>query len=384
MAPGRIRRFFRWFYRNHSISPTSEGKRYVVLAVAVGLAAVNTGNNLLYLLLAMMLSLIVLSGVLSEQCLRQLVLVRRLPDHIFAGSPTSAHFVITNRKAQLPSYSLHLVDLIDEKSVDRSVYVLYLAPGSSVLRSYPLLIPRRGRYRIDGVQVQTRFPFSLFIKGLAIPLPSEVVVYPAITPIPAHIHEELEALGHEQQLHRRGQGTDLYNLRMYHPGDDSRSIHWRTTARTNLLIVRESQAEDQRRVTLALPTIVPAGVPADQLSPELEEAFEQAVELTASLAVHFHEAGFHTRVVIGEQEAGTGSGQDRLYEILRTLGLCQPSASGDSDSWLGSFSHLLGRGADGELTILVLPWEDPRLEDVCAGVRRVFRASDLKEFPLAH
>ncbi len=121
MPAGRMRKFFRWFYRNRSLSLTSEGKRFVLLALAIGLAAVNTGNNLLYLLLAMMLSLIVVSGLLSEQCLRRVLIQRRLPAHIFAGSPSTGYFSIANGKARVPSFSLHVMDLIGELSINRGV-----------------------------------------------------------------------------------------------------------------------------------------------------------------------------------------------------------------------------------------------------------------------
>ncbi len=380
MVPGRLRRFLRWFYRNRSLSPTPEGKRYVLLAVAIGLAAVNTGNNLLYLLLAMMLSLIVLSGVLSEQCLRHLLITRRLPEHMFAGRPATGYFHISNRKTQLPSFSLHLLDLIDDRPIDRGVYLAHLAPGTSTLQPYPLLIPRRGIYRIEAVKVITRFPFSLFIKGLTIRLVSEAVVYPHVKPLPAVIQSQLEFLGHDQEILRRGQGPDLYNLRLYQPGDDSRAIHWRTTARTSSLIIRESQAEDQRHVALALPTVLPPGYDeAGALTPELEQAFERAVVLAASLAVHLHEAGFGIRGLVGDCVLGEGKGIDHLHDILRALGLCQPTQPPDPSASLLSFEHRLSQASAGATTLLILPWEDPRLHMFSPGVARVFRASEFAE-----
>ena len=48
------------------------------MTLLVGFGAINTGNNLLYLLLGMMLALILLSGVLSETTLRKLRVRRRL------------------------------------------------------------------------------------------------------------------------------------------------------------------------------------------------------------------------------------------------------------------------------------------------------------------
>ena len=321
----RLRKFFRWLYRNRSLRLTPEGTRFVLLAFAIGLAAINTGNNLLYLLLAMMLSLIVLSGILSERTLKLLQVKRRLPEHVFAGSPATAYFSIANLKTHSPSFSLRFLDVIGEQPLDRGVHVLYVPPGGSLLRSYPFTVPRRGLYRIDALKISTRFPFSLFIKSLTQPLGSEIVVYPRITPLPIPVQKELRGLGHDQPVPQRGHGGDLYDLRLYQPGDDSRSIHWRTTARTNELVIRETEAEAPCRVTVILPTECPP--PADFLLHQAEGAealFERAVEIAASLARHFEKTGYAVGARIGAQHIPPEPGVRNLHRILRTLGLCSP------------------------------------------------------------
>ncbi len=379
MRVSPIRRFFRWFYRNRSISLTPEGTRFTLLALAIGLAAINTGNNLLYLLLAMMLSLIVLSGVLSEQCLRRLYIQRRLPTHIFAGFPGTTYFSIANRKSRLPSFSIRVLDVIDEQPIDRGVHVLHLAPESSALRSYPLLVTRRGPFHIHGIKVLTRFPFSLFIKGLALPLRSEAIAYPPIKPLPGEIYDQIDGLGQDNPVPKRGPGVDLYNLRLYRPGDDSRAIHWRTTAKTSLLTVRETQAEDQRHITLAFPTTVPASTgTGGATDAEMEQSFETAVELTASLAAHFQEQGFAIRAIVGDQEVPGTTGEEQLFRILKVLALCQPIPAEQAEAGLEVFKSLLAQTPAHEMVLLVLPWEDARLEACAGGVERVFRAYEVE------
>src|SRR5262245_33888588 len=61
---------------------TREGKYFVGITIGVGFAAINTGNNLLYLLLGMMLSLIIASGIMSELSLRALTVTRQPPGRI--------------------------------------------------------------------------------------------------------------------------------------------------------------------------------------------------------------------------------------------------------------------------------------------------------------
>lgn len=358
----RIREFVRWFYRYRSIRLTPEGTRYVLLTLAVGVAAINTGNNLLYLLLAMLLSLIVMSGLLSEQCLKQLDIRRILPEHVFANQPTTGALAIANRKLRLPTFSLKIMDVIKGTAVDRGIHLLHLAPGASTLQSYPLLINRRGRFAIEGVKLLTRFPFGLFLKAATLPLPSELIVYPEVQPLPERLLTDLTALGHEQAALRRGMGASLYNLRGYEAGDDSRTIHWKTSARQARLIVKETEAEDQRQVTLALPTAVPDAY---------WESFEEAVNLTASLVMFFHDESYAVGLLVGDAEFEPETGTEHCYRMLRTLGLCRPSPASGSASLSEGFMKLGERTSQGELTILVLPWPDPALLARGRAVSRV-------------
>jgi uncharacterized protein (DUF58 family) len=361
---GRLREFFRWFYRYRSIRLTSEGTRYVLLTLAVGVAAINTGNNLLYLLLAMLLSLIVMSGLLSEQSLKQLEFRRRMPDRIFANRPATVSLSIANRKRRLPTFSLRVLDVVAGEAVERGIRLLHAPPRSVTMQSYPILVARRGRFRIEGIKLLTRFPFGLFLKAATLPFASETVVYPEIKPLPAALRHDLAGLGHDQTASRRGPGVALYNLRRYQPGDDSRAIHWKTTARQRRLMVRETETEDQRRVVLALPTTVPVSARA---------AFEQAVSLTASLAASFHAQGYALRLLIGSQDIPYGAGEAHYDAVLRALALCQP----ELEAPLPPGFHALPQwAASGEPTLVVLAWPDPEALSACRGVTRVLMATD--------
>lgn len=165
---------------------------------------------------------------------------------------------------------------------------------------------------------------------------------------------------------RRGPGTALYNLRRYHDGDDSRAIHWKTTARQRRLMIRETEAEDQRRVVLVLPTAVP-----DRARP----AFEQAVSLTASLAAFFHQQGHAVRLLVGGQEIPTGSGEAHYDAMLRALALCQPDGAGASGQ--AAMLECMGRTPPGEMLLVVMSWADPAVLSACeAGHARVMMAAD--------
>ena len=287
--------FVRGMSRWRSIRLTSEGTRFLLFTLGIGLAAINTGNNLFYLLLAMMLSLIVISGLLSEHCLRRLEFRRHVPDLIMANEPTTLTLSVANRNRHLPSFSLRLLDVVEGQDVDRGLAIHLLPPQSSVLLSYPLLATKRGWIRFEGIRAQTLFPFGLFLKKGLYSTEAHLLVSPPIKPLTLRFVDELVSEGQGESLPRRGHGTQLYNLRLYQPGDDSRAIHWMTTARTSQLIVRETEAEDQRRITVVLSIVAPE---------EREPLFERSVTFVASLLWQLTERAYPVRLVVGTEDSG--------------------------------------------------------------------------------
>jgi uncharacterized protein (DUF58 family) len=350
LRPSRIGPRLRYIATRRSIRLTSEGTRFLLFTVGIGIAAVNTGNNLFYLLLAMMLSLVVISGFLSEQCLRRLHFHRHVPDLIMANQPTTATLSVTNRNRWLPSVSLHLFDVAAGQNLDRGLFVDHLPAQRSVLLSYPILATKRGRLHLEGIKAQTLFPFGLFLKRALYQVPADIPVSPPIRPLSLRFVDELVNEGQGLSLPRRGHGTQLYNLRLYCPGDDSRSIHWMTTARTSKLIVRETEAEDQRRVTIALST----------LAPEDDDAlFEQSVTLVASLLWQLSQRSYPLRLIVDTKDSGLGSGSDHLLTMLRLLALCERRSP--KSGHLRCADPLPGLSQDAEhgYTVVVLPWSDP-------------------------
>ena len=356
--------------RPRSIRLTADGLRFIVLAIGIGAAAVNTGNNLLYLLFAMMLSLIVVSGLLSERCFKGLDLSRRLPSSVCANQPAAAAFVLVNRKKRGAVFSLHVEDVVNGTVMNRDVRILHLASGATSIIPYRIVMPRRGRYEFEAIKASTRFPFGLFVKAARIPCPASVIVYPEIKPLPGTVTDELMVAGHENALLRRGQGTALHNLRLYQLGDDSRAIHWRTTARRSQLIVRETEAEDQRRVTLVL------ALPSEaEMDAERSVHFEHAVSLAASLAVHFTRDAYEIRLLVADEEIPYGMGDAHLARMLVALALCEPLPGVPVNrTRLMQEPPALG----GEMRFVVVPWAGKNVGGGPASGCRVLVASELR------
>jgi uncharacterized protein (DUF58 family) len=331
-------------------------------------AAINTGNNLFYLLLAMMLSLVVISGLLSEQCLRWLEFHRHVPDLLMANEPTAVTVSVTNRSRWLPSFSLRLFDVAQGQDLDRGLFVHHVPAQRSALLSYPILAVARGRLRFEGIGAETLFPFGLFLKRARYEVPAEIPVAPPIRPLSLRFVDDLISEGQGLSLPRRGHGTQLYNLRLYRPGDDSRAIHWMTTARTSNLIVRETEAEDQRRMTIVLSTLAPN----DQ-----EALFERSLSLVASLLWHLSHRSYPLRLIVDAADSGLGSGTDHLVSMLRVLALCERRLPGSGHEGLLNALSRFGHDAERGYTVMVMPWSDPRAP-LSFSVDRMLDASHIE------
>ena len=304
------------YWLPRTIRPTREGWWLIAAIFAVGLAATNTGNNLLYLILAMMLSFLAISGVLSEQAMRRVRLDRERPRRLFAGTPATVGARLTNGKRRLPSYALYVAETDPSGGPPSPRFFLKLNPQEQETWTYSLTFPHRGRQYFPGLRLFTRFPFGLFTKSSR-PIRSDpVVVYPTVRPLAPDEVPAVLAPGWRER-HRRGRGAGLYNLRPYRPGDDPRLLHWKTSAKTGDLMLREREEEERPRVRIILedpsPTAAAAAVEAD-------------ISYAASVAAHALRLGALVGLVTSESSIDFGAGKDHLDRIFERLALYTPPA----------------------------------------------------------
>ncbi|MEN8159578.1 MAG: DUF58 domain-containing protein, partial [Myxococcota bacterium] len=246
-APGALaRRLERWLRPPRTLRPTRAGWVFFALTLGVGFAALNTGNNLMYMVLSLLLSFLVLSGVLSESALRGIHVRRLLPSELVAEQEAIVGVEVSNRQGRVPAFAVVVEDVIRVDGVDRPAgraFALRVAPLSSELRSYRFTPPARGPLRLLGFRVATRFPFGLFSKALWIEAGREALVFPPIDPVrarpgtPGPVHRGVSHGGYA------GQSPESAGLRNYAPGDPFRRVHWRASLRRGELLVRDQEQE---------------------------------------------------------------------------------------------------------------------------------------------
>jgi uncharacterized protein (DUF58 family) len=338
---------------------TREGVIYLALALVIAVAALNTGNNLLFIIVSAMLAAVVVSGVVSNAMLRRLDLEVDLPEHVFAGETISSRVTLANPRRLLPAFSVSVVTpersrrklqwsraefhfpfgrrkgsewvtLPDWKLSYRrpaatappifegAVYFPYIAPHGNATGDVELSFQKRGLYSQDSFGLRSRFPFSFLIKTRRIALARELVVYPSVDQTDEAL-EILPMITGEFESFVRGRGFDLYRIREYTPDDSARHVDWKATARSGALKIREFTREDERRLCIVFDNPVAGSVSADE--------YESAVQLTASLAWHFAEEGAQLSFA-----APAYDGSPEVYDFLRYLGLVQPATTPPDDS----------------------------------------------------
>ncbi len=294
---------------------TRDGKVFVLISLGVGFAAMNTGNNLLFLVLGMMLGMIIVSGILSEITLRNVTITRRVPRRVEAGTIFPAQLALRNDKRWAASFSVELRDEIDGRPFRRRCFFLRIGPGSERSIAYRGELPLRGLSHFDGTIVSTRFPFGLFEKTRFIALKDEVIVLPASVPAEAPPRTAITNEG-ALQVGVCGSGQDFLELREMVPGDDSRRVDWRSTARLGRPVVRETERDAEGFVEIVLDAS-----PVDGTDEALENV-EHDISVAATLIRRMTARGLNVRLVTSGSaglETRGGVGAVRLLEHLALL-----------------------------------------------------------------
>ncbi|MFF9088147.1 DUF58 domain-containing protein [Streptomyces sp. NPDC014991] len=167
---------------------------------------------------------------------------------------------------------------------EASRHRLTVPPGERRRVTTRLRPTRRGDRQADRVTIRSYGPLGLFSRQGTHRLPWTVRVLPPFTSrkhLPAKLARLRELDGRTSVL-TRGEGTEFDSLREYVPGDDTRSIDWRATARQSAVAVRTWRPERDRHILLVLDTgRTSAGRVGD--APRLDASMDAAL-LLATLA----------------------------------------------------------------------------------------------------
>ena len=343
---------------------TVGGAVILALIVIVGFSAWNTGNNLLFLVLSLLVASLVVGFFAGNLCLKKLDVKMRFPETIFAGEATPILVSLHNRKRIFPTFSViaqvrgneretsilfdEIKEILPVKWAEKFAkppivrrtldYFVFVPRRDSIENKTEHIFEHRGRFIIKDFELSTKFPFGFFRHRRRLSAQeAEIAVFPKLISIDEEtIDLPLEA--GELVANKKGLGQDLLSLRDYQPMDDLRRVDWRATARAQRLIVREFSAEDDKRVTIIFDTRLEAEnnekkltlrekIEAEQkgkkLSP-VSERFEKGVSQTASLLAHFAEEQAEIRLIVDKNIGEFSISRQHLYGCLKRLALVEP------------------------------------------------------------
>ena len=318
-APGRYYRIFRedglravvkhWVRFPRKLVPTKAGWIFFAFMLAIVLFAFSTNNNLLFLLFSAMMSLMLVSGLLSEASLGKISLERSFPTEIYAKRPFVINHHFTNSARIVSAFAFYLEDSFLFLKYPAPM-VIYLAKGSQKQVAARATINNRGRHILPEYKLVTEYPFLLFTKSRRMRAGEELLVFPEIRQLELDF-ELLMGAGQSGTRESEEEGDNFAYLREYEKGEPLRKIDWKKSARQDDLYIKEFVAPKTRKVTVVF-------------NKQDSRYYETGLSVAASIIVFLNRKAVPFRLFAGDKTLkGFGHGHDRLIEALSILALYQ-------------------------------------------------------------
>ena len=229
------------------------GGVYIALSIALGVVSVNSGNNLLYLVTALLLGYMLASGIAGRHNVMGAEAWAELPDEIYAGRAFPLVVKVRNRRRFA---SLHLIEVAVSPSRKSGgvlqgpvrAFFAVVPSGAVVSRSVWVTLPRRGREAL-ALELSSAYPFDFFVRWGLEPPATQALVFPA------PLYERgASARDGEEELDEEGEAfgclsretVDVAGIRPYEAGDPINRIHWKLSARTGKLSTRLFEGQPPR------------------------------------------------------------------------------------------------------------------------------------------
>ena len=306
-----------------------EGWAFLLIMFVLFIGSLIGQSNPLMLVFSMMAGAFVMNGWLTFTYLKGVTVERQLPERVMAGEPFSVEIALRNRKSWLSAWLMTVKDHVSGNQTELAPEVAFIRipPGEQQRGHYQLVLARRGVHRFGPVHVDTRFPLGLVERGLNLAVPATLHVYPRLGRLQPDWKRKLNNAMEQTSSQSAKSGIfedEFHSLREYRPGDDLRSVHWRTSARRNELMVRQYRDSRDRSLLILLDAWLPANGEADDVND-----FELALSLAATVCVDATRNSRDSRTTLAVQGSSMivwrgGAGGEKIEALLDTLAELQP------------------------------------------------------------
>lgn len=291
---------------------TKVGTTYILSAVVLAIAAVNTGNNALYIAVAIMLGCLLLSGVASKDGLKHLSVEIQGIDEAWAGRLTHGTMRIANASR---IWNVRDVVLTSE-ALAQPLLVPIVPRRAALVIDAGFLFPRRGLAHVSAIDSYTRYPFGFFLKKRRLHVSSEVVVFPRLLSGQTDLERFRAVVGEQTMSGRTGAGTEIHSFREYIRGDSLRQVHWKKSASLGRWIMKQNEADAARSVHVVVDSYRPRNV--------TDEVFEEMIAEATTFVHQAHERG-HDVVLSLPRTTLHVRREDSPAPLFRALALLEPS-----------------------------------------------------------
>jgi len=219
---------------------------YIVITILLGFSAVNTGNNMLFLVVSGLLAFMSVTGLAGMLNLQRLSAEVIAPEDIFAGREACFRIRIENRK-RLHSF------LITVKPVSGGEVTLPVVPAAGYSEAdLKLVFPERGHAGIESITISSTFPVNFFTRYWTIPVNAAFLVYPALIPAVEEIAEDTTDRIGSHACAARGMDGEIEGIADYSGREPLRLVHWKHTARGDEIVVKQFGSQVVRPMLIDL------------------------------------------------------------------------------------------------------------------------------------
>jgi len=307
---------------------------YILVAGGIGLASLNTGNNVQWLIFALMCGFACIAKIRAYSNIRKITVKISSANEYFAGAHSFLPIKFINTSKLLSSHNSVADISIERLSSVQKVFIQNINKNDHTVILADCVFPERGEYRVNSIKLTSLFPFGFFKSSKKLNGETSIIVYPKIISINASAYSKLE-LEFKSSWAKKGDGNELLRLYLYSGYEPNRNIHWKLSAKKDELWAKEFSTEESEKVTIYLDW---EKIPPDQR--------ERAISIAAGLCLRCNTRNTNWRLMSGAFETAYSSGLVHLKYCLKYLALLNDykpvSAKSSDDEQAITISELLG------------------------------------------
>jgi uncharacterized protein (DUF58 family) len=221
------------------------------LTILLGVSAVNTGNNLIYLIVSALLSFMGISGFFGKNNLSKIAVEVEFPREIYAQNNFPLKIILKNKKRLLPVFLLKI-------HIDgHSVLFPFADVKSETTKYINISFRKRGQYTIKDVYISSVFPFNFFTRFRHLNNTFDCIVFPELKKCDLiTLYEKGRRLKGEKASDKIGFESDIVSIREYVYGDPLKYINWKATAKTGALKTKELSSLLHQPITIDFDKVI--------------------------------------------------------------------------------------------------------------------------------